>query len=215
MAFGLKAAAAAAAIAASASAASAATLVNGDFETGDLTGWTLSTTSNGANELARVASFDVDQDGAASDAANFLVGKLVGSRDDGGVSFRQEFTVDEAGLYEFGVDVAANGATGQNDDGGTFVLRIDGVAVDSFAAGFIASGATESATLSGAMTLGLGPHTFELLITRSFRAFGANAQQFVDDAFVASAVSAVPIPAPALLLLSGLVGLGFLSRKRA
>jgi len=55
-------------------------LLNGDFETGDLTGWTTFLTPNGSigstNGVPDVVPFDVTGGGTPSDAAQFEVGEL-------------------------------------------------------------------------------------------------------------------------------------------
>src|SRR4051794_15573680 len=55
-------------------AAAAAAVVNGDFESGDLTGWTTFTTANGTLGTPAVVSFDTTGTGA-SRAAQFNVGE--------------------------------------------------------------------------------------------------------------------------------------------
>ena len=54
-------------------------LINGGFETGDLSGWTRFTTANGSlPDLGdEVVPFDMDGDGALSNAARFRVGEAV------------------------------------------------------------------------------------------------------------------------------------------
>lgn len=55
-------------------------LVNGDFETGDLSGWTVFTTGNGTvggPAYPKVVPFDTDNDGTASNSAQFLVGQVI------------------------------------------------------------------------------------------------------------------------------------------
>jgi hypothetical protein len=67
--------------------ASAAPVVNGDFETGDLTGWTTFTTANGTIGTPAVVSFDTTGTGA-SNAAKFNVGRQVlgsGAPEGGGI----------------------------------------------------------------------------------------------------------------------------------
>ena len=54
--------------------ASAAPVPNGDFETGDLTGWTTFTTTNGTIGTPAVVPFDTTGSGA-SNAAEFNVGR--------------------------------------------------------------------------------------------------------------------------------------------
>src|SRR5262249_55483635 len=60
-------------------------LVNGGFETGDLTGWTLFNTALGGTALADVVSFDTAHTGAPSQSARFEVGETSGGIGGGGL----------------------------------------------------------------------------------------------------------------------------------
>src|SRR5512146_1121789 len=88
-------------------------IVNGDFESGGLSGWTIFTTPNGDlgsyAGLPQVSLFDVAGNGSSSTAAMFQVGEAVWiapvHTDQGGGIF-QSFN-SPAGLYSFHASIAA------------------------------------------------------------------------------------------------------------
>src|SRR5262245_65645367 len=65
--------------------AGAAQLVNGDFETGDFTGWTLFDTAHGGSIATQVISFDTTNTGIPSLGASFAVGQTSGTIGGGGL----------------------------------------------------------------------------------------------------------------------------------
>lgn len=196
-------------------AAYANALTNGDFETGDLTGWTVTPTANGGANVQDVTMFDVDQIGGPSNAARFRVGRLSGGQGPNeGVTLSQMFNVVVAGIFNVSVDVAGHGADGENANGGDFELLIDATSLDSFAAGQVNGGQVKPDTLTGSLFLAAGAHSFSLLITRNFEFGGANARQYVDDASVLAEQAVVPLPATLPLLLIGVGGFAALARRR-
>jgi hypothetical protein len=192
-------------------------LVNGDFETGTLTGWTVFTTSNGTNGvgLPNVVPFETILGFPASDAAHFNVGEVTfdGTQQGGGLS--QSVVVTDAGLYTFSLDIASqDDPDGQiNADAGLFSILIDGVAVTGIGLGpFTSPFQILRGTLSGSTTLSAGAHTFAIEITRSGQQdLSASPHQYVDN--VTLNTPAVPEPATWLLLGSGLVGMGLAKRR--
>src|SRR5438270_10051106 len=147
--------------------ASAAIVTNGDFETGDLTGWTTFTTASGtANNGSppTVSSFDTTGSGA-SNAAQFNVGLTSGNSQQGGGIYQ---TISlTPGDFLLTADIASTAAN--NGDCGTFNLLIDGStkATHSFGACSLTDtsraqlGATLHATSSGG-------HELRVLITRGY-----------------------------------------------
>lgn len=192
---------------------SAATLNNGDFETGNLSGWTVTATSGGGTQFRDVFAFDTTGAGA-SNSAEFRVGQTTDPTAPGGIILSQEFTVSEAGLYDFSADVAANARFGPNASGGIFRLIIDGVLLDAIDFGAIADDATERGSLAGSLSLGLGVTTFAIEILRPFSFGSVTPLQYVDNASIEGPLSVVPLPATLPFLLVGLGSVALVARRR-
>ncbi|MGE0373433.1 MAG: hypothetical protein AB7Q01_16350 [Gammaproteobacteria bacterium] len=204
-------------------ASQAALLVNGDFETGDFTGWTLFTNENGSlgtdaypGDLGNptfprppkpatpsVQSFDTDGDGAASLAAAFDVGIDTLPSAGGGGLFQVLTT--GAGTLDIAFSVAAWVPLFSNGDAGTFTLNVDGVEIDRHAFGEVDTGFPGSITgaivrsmLSGSAAVGAGAHEVRIGVTRPYGNSTDTPLQFIDN--VAVAFTPVPLPATGLLL---------------
>src|ERR1700693_6125776 len=91
-------------------------LTNGAFQSGDLTGWTVFTTSNGSNgpgAFPFVSSFDVTG-GGAQNAAQFQVGIASGPiLVEGGGGLYQDLN-SGAGMLDVSFDFASEGDTTVN-----------------------------------------------------------------------------------------------------
>lgn len=167
-------------------------LTNGDFETGDLSGWTTYTTQNGTIGQPVAVQFDVDGDGSSSESARFLVGQQSFQPNVhwGGGIF-QTF-VSSGGDVEFSADIAARDPDSVgNISGGQFSLIVDGVTVDQHDFGGIGGFMTERSTLSATVNLSAGTHEVRFLMTRPFLARqGGTPFQYLDD------ISAIPSNEP-------------------
>jgi hypothetical protein len=197
----------------------AQSFINGNFETGDFTGWTVALTPNGQTTTQNVELFDIDGGGllGINNAARFGVGRIDTSTPNGGVTLTQSMLLTANVTYTFTFMWASrNLATtaGSNSDGGQYDFIVDGVSMSHQAVGTIGAGGLPGET--GSFVYGVNTATFTAPTTASyvvgariFRAFTppATLHQFVDN-FNVSAV-----PEPATLAVFGL-GLAALARKR-
>ncbi|MCH7713483.1 MAG: hypothetical protein IIC99_07655 [Chloroflexi bacterium] len=148
---------------------------NGDFETGDLSGWTTFTTGNGTlgTGYPQVASFDTNGDGASTMSAQFSVGQAdttISSPDvpkyQGGGIYQ---TVDLAGGdYSLTVEIAAHdsGSNFGNGEAGKFELIVDGQLMDSHDFKQINSNASKHSLLAAMPGMTAGAHEIMIRITR-------------------------------------------------
>jgi len=206
--------------------ANASLVINGDFETGDISGWTSFTTSNGTISGPFVGEFvppvpypiiepfDTNGDSSASNAPRFSVGKIrvTGSYSGGGGIFQSVST--SSGLYDFNADIASfNGlTTSGNSSGGIFSILIDGIVIDTFNFWSISADSIERATLSGTVALGSGLHELRILIQRPFTN-GGTPSQYIDNITLMPSI-VVPVMPAAWLFCSGLIGLIGVARKK-
>jgi hypothetical protein len=190
-------------------------LTNGNFGTGDFTGWTIFTTSNGTNGATYpyVSSINPTGDGNPY-AAVFNVGEVTfyGPPDYEGGGVYQDFTTS-GGLATLGFDWAAyNNTAYENADGGQFSLLLDGSTVASYDTGDILSGQTIKGSFSDVVSLTPGSHEFEILIERPWLSDSITPKQYVSGAYVTT--TTIPEPGTLALLGTGLFALGNMVRKR-
>jgi hypothetical protein len=188
-----------------------ADFINGNFETGNLSGWTTYTTANGTIGTPTVVSFDTTGSGASL-AARLQVGQLSfqsGVFAGGGILQSLNLAV---GTYVLTADFAAFNAntSGSNASGGRFSLLLDGVTLDSTTFGSI----TGQQTLRDNFNLTLnittaGLHEFRFQAERPF--LMANVFQFWDNIQISSLQA---VPAPSGVILAGLGVVGALGLRR-
>lgn len=185
---------------------------NPGFETGDLTGWTVGLTPNGATGVQDVQVFETVL-GTPSFAGHFRVGQAVfTSGVQEGVNLTQRLTLTGGVTYNLYFDVAAdNVGTGANAQGGIFTAIVDGAFVgSSYAAGSIPAMTTLRSSVTGSFTpTSTGLYEVGIRITRPFTTGSTNLSQWVDNADV----SAVPEPASMIALGAGLLALARRRRK--
>jgi hypothetical protein len=188
--------------------ARAVSLINGDFETGDLTGWTVFTTTNGDNGsgLPNVTSFNTTGSGA-SRSARFEVGQVSGSGSPtpagGGIS--QNVTLSN-GILNLAVDVAAF-SPGNNASGGIFTLLLNGAALNTFNTGAVNFNTTTRNNLTASTTVSGGVYSIGIQITRPYGSGTGNTPyQYVDNfAISGSAANSAAVPEP-FTVIGSLIG---------
>ena len=203
-------------------------LINGGFETGDLTGWTTFTTANGTLGAAGggVVLFDTNGDGAAGNSARFRVGELRYTHpifEGGGIY--QDVTLG-VGALVVSAEIASWTPWG-NWDGGLFELLFDGSVVDSHDFGPILIESVEHASLLASFDVTAGAHEVRLRMTRPWREGDTSPLQFVDNVSLRGAAldnvslaepepptEQMPEPGSITLLGLGLLGLARARRRR-
>ena len=188
--------------------ANAQSFVNGDFQTGDFTGWTIANTANGHSTVQSVDSFDVTG-GGASLAGHFAVGQVnFQSGDHEGITITQNLNLTGGVAYTFAFDWASSDPSG-NADGGTYTLIVNGASIASHATGSITGGVPIRGTLSGVFTPGsTGSYSVGAMIDRVFLCPGTDDSQYVDNFRVSG------VPEPASMAVLGLGAAALLRRRR-
>jgi hypothetical protein len=173
--------------------AGAVSLTNGDFETGDLTGWTVFTTTNGTNGsgLPNVALFNTTGSGA-SNSARFEVGS-------GGGGITQNVTL-ASGILNLSVDVAAFSLS-NNASGGVFTLLLN-----TFDTGSMSVNTTSRNTLTSSTTVNAGIYSVGIQMTRPYGSGTGNTPyQYVDNFAISGSSTATTVPEP-FTVIGSLIG---------
>jgi hypothetical protein len=193
-----------------------AALINGDFQTGDLTGWTTFTTGNGTIGTPTVVSFDTAGTGASL-ASRFSVGQVINSGSQQGGGIFQSVVVSTPGIYDLYVDIAvARLNSSNNGSAGVFSLLLDGVTIDSHDFGiFPGGGTTLRSSLAQTVNLAARTYEFRVLVTRPFTV-PDGLGQYLDNARFDPVLSTVPEPTSLAIFGIGacVAGLGAARRLR-
>jgi hypothetical protein len=203
-----------AALLGSAGQVSAGPLINGDFGTGNLTGWTVFTTANGTNGagLPQVVQFDTLGTGIPVNSAEFQVGQAAfvpGSQQGGGLF---QNVILGPGSLTVSAAIAAHGVASTNAQGGVFSILFDGVPVSTHAFGLINPGQTLRFELSASLpSVTGGSHEIAIEITRPFLQNSGTPEQFFTDVTLSGSAT---VPEPSTLALLAL-GAGDLAGGRA
>lgn len=130
--------------------------VNGGFDTGDMTGWTIATGTNGTYKFHAVVPFDMNdaEPGGVSLAARFSVGQITNeSNVHRGITVTQNLNLEAGTTYRFTFDWAArNYFVFDNFDGGKFNLIVDGTSLAEADTQNIFTMTTEYGSLEGFFT---------------------------------------------------------------
>lgn len=192
-----------------------AQLINGDFETGNLSGWTFISTSNGVSALTEVGLFDTAGTGTPSDSAIFEVGEghLVGLGGGlgEGAGLSQNVLLLHSGQLNIFLNIAAS-SEGNNRDAGTFELFLDGNVVANHAFGEIGMDQTLRSTLSYSGPVTVGAHNIAIEMLRGYEAQTPETPfQYLDN--VTLSVTPSPEPSVSALAILGMAVLAISSAR--
>src|ERR1051326_1532057 len=118
----------------------AQSFANGNFETGDLSGWTVVNTVNGVGAPGSVATIDIDGTGplGSSYAAAFMVGQAqFSSGQQCGIEMTQSLGLMAGVQYTVTFDWSAQRIANVGNVGGLFTLIVDGAPIFTVDAGDI------------------------------------------------------------------------------
>lgn len=203
---------------------SQAQLINGNFETGDFTGWTEFNTVGGSTPYGQEAGgtarytvvlFDTAGTGTPSYSAEFEVGEVSGIIGGGGLGQGAgiyQYVPLDAGQLNISVDIAAT-SPGNNADAGTFELLLDGNLVASHAFGGISFSQTLRSTLSYSGVIATGTHQIAIDMRRGYGVgVFVTPYQHLDNIVLSG--TAVPEPTATLFMSFGLAALAVGIRRR-
>jgi hypothetical protein len=199
-----------ASIAIAATQAGATNLIqNGSFQTGDFTGWTIGTTSNGTwgpGYPDVVINYPLPD----MNAAEGRVGEVNATGLEEGGTLTQTFQ-SSGGAAAISMTWAAQGDGNYDLEAGEFTMILNGVQIAQHDEGFIGNKEVIVGQLFAGATLLNGSNTLEIEITRRYVSNDTTPLQFVTGIDVEGNV---PEPGSLILMGSGVLGLaGVLRRK--
>jgi hypothetical protein len=146
-------------------------IVNGDFETGDLSGWTVTPTANGVTNIQAVEVFNIDGLGPLppSNAGKFSVGRQTGGDLQEGIDLHQSVQLTAGTTYEISFNWGVNFPYGtSNGEGGVFSLVVDGTIIASESAGEITQVPKYGFVIGQFTAVQTAAHTVGVRITRPY-----------------------------------------------
>lgn len=169
-------------------------ILNGDFETGDFTGWDLLNLDTSLQQ--EIATAPVEFIPPLSGLSYKI---RPGSQAiDAGIS--QSVNTIAGGIYNWSIDIAAREVQSDGFALGTFELKLDGLTI---ATQTLTGSDPFSTTFSGTYTALDSELDFQLIFNRSLHSFTAHPQWFADNALFET--SAIPLPTAFLLIGTGLI----------
>lgn len=204
-------------VATSIPAISFADFLNGDFETGDMTGWTITVGNLAEVTNQEVLEFDMNGDdpGGVSLAAQFAVGQSTnGDTEYRSVDITQELDLIAGKTYEIEFDWAShNYFFLDNFDGGVYDLIVDGNSLANWDTENIFLESTEWGTLNATYRADrTGAHTIGARISRRFRS--TNNGTFILGQYLDNFSLTETVPEPTSMTVVALLGLCGMSRRR-
>jgi hypothetical protein len=187
--------------------------VNGDFELGNLSGWTVTPTTNGTTTIQDVIDYDIDGPGpkGVTKAGRFAVGQVTfQSGVQEGINLTQNLNLTAGVNYVIGFDWSAyrDQGTGNNAEGGVFSVVINGALFGTQAAGQTGPTTPKYGSILVNFTPSAsGVYSVGARITRPFTV-PTGLYQVVDN------FSIVPEPGTMLALGAGLAALAARRRKK-
>jgi len=185
-------------------------LTNGNFATGDFTGWTLFTTPNGTIGTPSVTLFDTTDSGDPVLSASFVPGEITGGGQQGGGIY-QYFSLASTTNLCFSLYTASYSQY-SDADGGTVDVLLDGSLIDQIEFGAI-HGTKYGLLSTNIPDVLAGENELEILTTRGFGADGATPTPIVYVADVSLSVETVPEPSVLAILGIGAAAYVVLRRK--
>ncbi len=181
---------------------------NGSFQTGDFTGWTIGTTSNGTWGSG-LPVITTDYPFPDTNAAEGRVGEVSSTGLEEGGTLTQAFQ-SSGGAAVISMDWAAQGKGNYDLEGGEFTTILNGVQIAQHDVGFIGNGEVVYGSFTEGATLLNGSNMLEIEITRRFVPNASTPLQFVTGVDVEGNV---PEPGSLVLMGSGVLGLAGVLRR--
>ncbi|QDU89723.1 hypothetical protein Pla175_31180 [Pirellulimonas nuda] len=183
-------------------------IINGGFDSGDLTGWAFTPTAAAEPTIAGGVSAFMGSNAFRVNAGSNLSGVEAG----GTLSQTIALVAGQSYQVSAGKLAIASVNGSPNADGGTITLSLGGALLHTFDVGLLAADEVQTDSYSAPfLALATGPAEFELLFTRPFPNFAVTpaVYHYADGLSVTRLV-----PEPAAAALAGIVGIIWLPTRR-